>query len=318
MLRNIIEDTSVIFFLVFLMALSGKYWLSKGSFGKIIAGIAFGLIAILAMLHPLYFSSGIILDSRLIVLTVAMFFGGFMTGVISTGIAIFYRCYLGGEAATAAAYIMVFAVSMAWLAAKIADERDRVTRWSIFFGLSLAIQIVVTLTIYITFPPTVEKFNEILISQLIIMPMFAFLTFIAIDEAIRKSIREKLIKESEEKFRGISEAIPDLLLILNEDGKYIDAYTPDESLLASPRSELIGRTLHDVLPKEKADFFMIWIKSVLAENTVKETEYSLETPGGLRYFEARASAMKTTYDGKRAVALLTRDVTKYKIAPKTE
>jgi PAS domain S-box-containing protein len=145
------------------------------------------------------------------------------------------------------------------------------------------------------------------------MPIGSLLVFIVIDQSIRRNKNERDLRLSQERLMGISESIPDLLIILDEDGKYLEIFGTDQSLLVAPKEELIGKSLKDVLPAEKADFFLIWIKSVIDENATKETEYTLDTLAGLKYSEARASAMKATFHDKRAVAIMTRDITKYKI-----
>ena len=312
MIHEIVEGTSFIFLLIWLMSLASKFWVTLNIHKQIISGIAFGLIAIISMVDPASLASGILLDPRMIVISAATFFGGFTTGLITTVIAGLYRLHIGGNAAPAGLFLMVMAVILSWIAAQITQRIDNRYRWLIYPILAYVIFICVTFVVRETLHIEPNEEPIFLMTTLLIMPIGSVLVFAVLDQSIRKNKREREIKISEERLRGISEAIPDLLIILDEDGRYIDTFGTDESLLAKPKADLIGKTLKDVLPSEKADFFLIWIKSVLNENATKETEYTLETQAGLRYFEARASSMKTTYDGKKAVAILTRDITKYK------
>lgn len=313
MIHEIVEATSFIFLLIWLMSLSSKFWITPNINKQIVSGIAFGLIAIISMINPVTLSSGVLLDARLIVISVGTFFGGLATGLIATLIAGAYRLHIGGTAAPAGIFLMFVAWIISWQAARIVINIQRKYQWLVYLVLSYVIYIGVIFVVKETQLINYSEQFTFLITTLLIMPIGSFLVFILIDQSIRKDKDKRNLQISQERLLGISEAIPDLLIILDEDGKYLEIFGSDQSLLVAPKEELIGKSLKDVLPSEKADFFLIWIKSVINENATKETEYSLDTLAGLKYFEARASAMKATYHDKRAVALMTRDITKYKM-----
>ena len=48
-------------------------------------------------------------------------------------------------------------------------------------------------------------------------------------------------------------AIPDLMFEVDLDGRYYSTHSPREELLARPSKELLGRTVHDVMPQAQAD-----------------------------------------------------------------
>ena len=313
MIHEIVEATSFVFLLIWLMSLASKFWISPNIHKQIISGVAFGLIAIISMMNPASLSSGVLLDPRMIVISVGTFFGGFTAGLIASIIGSLYRFHLGGAAAPAGIFLMFVAWILSWQAARIVKSIQKKYHWLVYLGLSYVTYIGVIFVVKeIQLIGSSEQFT-FLITTLIIMPIGSFLVMMLIDQSIQKDKDQRNLKISQERLLGISEAIPDLLIILDEDGKYLEIFGTDHSLLVAPKEELIGKSLKDVLPSEKADFFLIWIKSVIDEKATKETEYTLETMAGLKYFEARASALKTTYHDKRAVAILTRDITKYKV-----
>ena len=63
----------------------------KSNLGKILQGIVFGFIAILAMLNPYQLAPGIFFDGRSIILSLGALFFGNITGIISGVMAIAVR-----------------------------------------------------------------------------------------------------------------------------------------------------------------------------------------------------------------------------------
>ncbi|GGX84215.1 hypothetical protein GCM10007160_09320 [Litchfieldella qijiaojingensis] len=51
---------------------------------------------------------------------------------------------------------------------------------------------------------------------------------------------------------GIINAIPDVLFEVDRDGRYLNVWTKNPELLAAPKEELLGKTVHEVLPPEQA------------------------------------------------------------------
>ncbi|HAT39454.1 PAS domain-containing protein [Polynucleobacter necessarius] len=115
--------------------------------------------------------------------------------------------------------------------------------------------------------------------------------------------QQKQITAAEETKRAlaclntISEAIPDLLLVLDENGKYLEIFSANENLLALPKDQVIDKTLHEVLPKEQADFFLVWVRSVIKDGDTKPIEYPMVTSNGTLQFEARGRHLWTPENG---------------------
>jgi signal transduction histidine kinase len=82
-------------------------------------------------------------------------------------------------------------------------------------------------------------------------------------------------------------ALPDLIIRIDADGTYLDVQAPNESDLASPLSDLIGRNVVDVLPREIAAKYRYAANRVLLTGEVYEYEYELDVPNGHQVFDAR-------------------------------
>ena len=52
---------------------------------------------------------------------------------------------------------------------------------------------------------------------------------------------QKLIQESEQRYKILVEAYPDVLFRMTMDGEFLDIHAPDENLLLAPASMMIGK-----------------------------------------------------------------------------
>ncbi len=109
--------------------------------------------------------------------------------------------------------------------------------------------------------------------------------------------------------RALTAASPDLLMVLDEDGRYLEIVAPDEQLLVAPADALLGQTIHQVLAAEDAARIQALIDRTLGTEHTESIQYSLPTPTGLRMFEGHARRIDARIGGKRAVSFLAREIT---------
>jgi diguanylate cyclase (GGDEF)-like protein/PAS domain S-box-containing protein len=110
---------------------------------------------------------------------------------------------------------------------------------------------------------------------------------------------------------SIIEAIPDIIIRYNQEGRYLDIFTHDENKLYKPCEMILNLTVNDVLPPEVAKIAKRGINMALNSDKVHTEEYSLQTPDGELTFEARFRAC-----GTDAVVALIRDVTEARLNEK--
>ena len=116
------------------------------------------------------------------------------------------------------------------------------------------------------------------------------------------------LRQSEAYLKAVTDAVPDVFMVLDEQGTYLKVSTPQHELLAAEQSKLLNRRLQDVLPKEQADRFLEFIARALDTDQPLSIEYSMQTLAGIRTFEARARRLEVMVGGRRAVVLLARDI----------
>jgi PAS domain S-box-containing protein len=120
---------------------------------------------------------------------------------------------------------------------------------------------------------------------------------------------QQRLQASEAYSRSILNALPDLLFILDKEGIYHHVYANDGSELLAPPEQLIGKSVHDFLPSELADYVLAGIRQVVNTGQPYTLEYELETPIGHQFYEARL----VPYSPDRVLALV-RNITERKRA----
>jgi len=141
--------------------------------------------------------------------------------------------------------------------------------------------------------------------------------WIARDITARKKA-ERALQDSEERLRAIGNALPDIVFVMDEEGRYHEILTSEKNLLYMEPEKLRGRFVHDVFPEETATQFINGIRRVTHTGQPESIEYQLRVPAGLRWFEGRMGAVNIRIDGKRCAVFIARDITDRKRAAELE
>ncbi len=115
---------------------------------------------------------------------------------------------------------------------------------------------------------------------------------------------EAALRASEAELRALFAAMPDVILVIDADGVYVEIAPTNPSLLYRPAADLVGRRLHDVFPAAEADEFMGSIRRALQTRQPVHTDYSLRFDGREVWFSATIAPMSDD-----RVLIVARDVT---------
>jgi PAS domain S-box-containing protein len=128
------------------------------------------------------------------------------------------------------------------------------------------------------------------------------------DVTKRKRVEAEL-QASESELRALFAAMPDVILVLDAEGRYRKVAPTNPKLLYKPSGELVGKTLHDIFPLSQADTFLGHIQSALATQQPVNIDYSLTIDGLEVWFEGTVSPMPGD-----TVIWVARDITERKHA----
>lgn len=128
------------------------------------------------------------------------------------------------------------------------------------------------------------------------------------DITTRKQVEIKL-SESEINLRSLFNAMKEIVFEIDYNGRYLNIAPTAPGLMYLSPDSAIGKTLHDIFPKEQADLFLAFIQRCFDQRTTQTIEYQLEIDGKMYWFEGRAS-LKT----ESTVLFIANDITEKKEA----
>ncbi|MGL5058395.1 MAG: PAS domain S-box protein [Microcoleus sp.] len=86
---------------------------------------------------------------------------------------------------------------------------------------------------------------------------------------------EIALQTSEAELRALFAAMNDVIFVINTEGRYLKIAPTNPELLYKPAAEVIGKTLHEILPRETADLLLDRIRLATNTNRTQSVEYSL-------------------------------------------
>jgi PAS domain S-box-containing protein len=134
----------------------------------------------------------------------------------------------------------------------------------------------------------------------------------------RVAVRTADLERSENRLAAILNALPDLVFVVDRDGRYVEILTSREDLLFRPLPEMLGRRFHDLLPQPVADAHLRVVRQTIERRASQALEYSLSVRAGERWFEARTGVLGLEIDGQPAVTVIARDITDRRRAEELE
>jgi len=138
---------------------------------------------------------------------------------------------------------------------------------------------------------------------------YLFLYRAVFQETVEGPHRRLLAAQAQ--LRSIIETIPDLLFLKDTDGVYLDCNPQVERLYGRSRAAIVGRTDHELLPKEAADAFRDRDRQAMAagEPTVNEEWVTFAGSGYRGLFETIKTPVRDAQGRVAGVLGIARDIT---------
>lgn len=124
---------------------------------------------------------------------------------------------------------------------------------------------------------------------------------------------EEKLYQNEIKVRNILEAMKDLVLVMDKEGKFIDYYNTSDVILYMTPADFIGKNYKECMPPKVSIIITETIEKLKKSDTVEPFDYSLEFANKIFWFSAQLSKIKGkdgVIDGYLAVI---RDITDKKM-----
>ncbi|MBN1531283.1 MAG: PAS domain S-box protein [Spirochaetes bacterium] len=129
------------------------------------------------------------------------------------------------------------------------------------------------------------------------------------EEELRREAAIRVLRESEEEYRIVLEESSDPIYSFNPDGRYRYANRTFAESVGRPVSEIVGRTVWEVFPREEAEQRFTTLKQVLESGVPREIEVRLPRSGGDRYYIASMNPVRNGEGNVQSVICTSKDIT---------
>lgn len=112
---------------------------------------------------------------------------------------------------------------------------------------------------------------------------------------------------------AILSALPTLIFLMSADGRYLKVFTGESTLLAIPPSRMLGKTVHELLPPDRARYFQSVLDETLRTRQAQTLDYEFQIENGeTRWFAA--TIVPVCFEHSQCVMWVASDVTERKLA----
>lgn len=310
MLLSIIEQAVLLLALGWLLSVNVR----KGAYHPrllvLTSGFWFGLIAIVCMLMPFTVAPGVLLDARNGVLFVAGLFAGPVSAALAALLAGLFRVWLGGEGVVPGIINIVLSLLLGLGVRHAVDRGWMQLRLIPVLPAVVALHLAVLGAIGLMMSPELRpQLLHLAWPFLLVMVPLTLILVQILKDAEQRRREQQALRESESRLRAITSALPDLMFVMDEDGRYLEVVASNPDLLYAADGQVVGKTVTELFEPEQAEAFLGFIRRALGSQTGSSLIYQLDTQGGRRTFESLARAMEVPFAHRRAVVILTRDIT---------
>ncbi|MFV5695219.1 PAS domain S-box protein [Flavobacterium sp. LB3P122] len=120
---------------------------------------------------------------------------------------------------------------------------------------------------------------------------------------------EDEFKKMHKKLEAVLEAIPDLMFEVDIEGRIYSYHSRKDDLMAFPAEFFLGKAFSEVLPPDAANLCLSAIREAAIKGFSIGSQYSLQLPSGLRWFELSIAPMEESEDHGIHYLCLSRDIT---------
>ena len=133
-------------------------------------------------------------------------------------------------------------------------------------------------------------------------------------EALEEDVRERervegALREAKERLEATINALPDLLLRVDREGRALEFHAADPARLSLPPVAFLGRTITEALPPEAARVILAALEEAEREGYHRGASYSLPTPQGPIWYELSIARLGGPASAEHEFILLIRDIT---------
>ncbi|HEY5169757.1 MAG TPA: LytS/YhcK type 5TM receptor domain-containing protein [Thermoleophilia bacterium] len=235
---SLVYNAALLLVLVFVYDLIARYLRHQSLSFKLLTGLVLGVISIAVMLAAWRLSSGVIFDTRSVVLSMGTLFYGTIPGLVAGAIAAVYRASRGGSGAVMGVSVIAMSVAVGalWRRWRHVARRDPSVLELYLFGLTVH---VLMLALTSTLPDPFATLRQIALPVIVIYPLASVLLGVLMIDQRRRRRAERSLRESERRYRSLFEDSP--VAMWEDDYSAVKAHL--EALAAGGVGDVIAHLL---------------------------------------------------------------------------
>jgi PAS domain S-box-containing protein len=239
MFLDLIQNVALLITLSALYGLAIQFRERNPMLWKVSTGLWFGFTAIIGMMMPFVYETGIIYDGRSIILALAGLFGGIISSSIAALIALIYRIAIGGPGEFAGISTIVFC-TLAGLLFRYRYElrSDKLTVPRLLFvGVVVHIIMLASQLLLLPWPSGIHTISRIWVPIMLIFPPAFLVIGLIMSAEERRLLREREIREEESLIRTTLYSIGEGVITLDPENRILNMNGVAENLTGWPEKD---------------------------------------------------------------------------------
>ena len=303
-----------------LLALSIVYrfivrrWNLESANFRILSGLIFGAASIVGMMNPLVFRTGVIIDGRSVILSMAGLFGGPLAAGPAAVIASAYRLYLGGAGAWTGVLVSFVSAGLGVGYHYWRHVRPEALRplYLYLFGMLVHLAMLAGM---LTLPGvlTWEALHALFFPTLIIFPLATLAMGALLADLERQIATEKGLAESERRYRLLAEHSTDMIIRHLADGKVLYVSPAARSLFGYEKNEIMGKEPYEFIHPDDQEKVRAFQKNIISKKLATSVVYRVRhKDGSYLWVETTGQTLINEASGNLEIITNTRDINRRK------
>jgi PAS domain S-box-containing protein len=160
----------------------------------------------------------------------------------------------------------------------------------------------------------VSELPGLAVSVLAIFLVYYLSRYVEQEQDVREDLEEtnRRLRDHRNRLEAAMGASPDYIFVFDTEGRYQEILSGEDDITIRPPDELIGNSVHDVLPVDAAEAIERAIEEAVRTGETSRVEYSIPLEEGLAWYDGRAALIDHPGSESRRVLFIARDVTEVK------
>jgi PAS domain S-box-containing protein len=245
---GLLKNIEILLILSILYQISSYFEHRFGRFKSIVTGIIIGLMGIFVMSYAYVFQSGLIFDTRsILIASVALFFST-TTLLISSIMMITYRLYMGGIGMLPGIAVILLTSAIGWLWRKNLFDVKILPRWVSIYLYGILVHVVMMLTMYLLpYPLAMETVRSFGTPILMLYPIATLV--ISSLMLLQKKHNESLdlIRNAEQKYSSLFNNQHLAMIVTDpQNGQLIDANPAAVKFYGWSKDDLLQKNISEI------------------------------------------------------------------------